>query len=123
MDIWGPLTLAILVTALLLAIVALMRRRRAARIRGTRVLIGEAMMRRGITPADAEAAGLEPEVAFAGKRCAVCAADATCRVVLSESGRADVPDVCPNRDLFDRIAQHKAVAGVARPSVANIPSP
>jgi Family of unknown function (DUF6455) len=123
MDTWEPLYLSIAVTALLVAIVALMRWRRAARIMGTRVLIGEAMMRRGITPADAEAAGLEPEIVLAGKRCAVCAADAACRVVLSESGRADVPDVCPNRNIFDRIAQHKAVAGVARPNVPPIPSP
>lgn len=109
MDSWEPLYLSLAVTALLVAIVALMRWRRAARIMSTKVLIGEAMQRRGITPADAEAAGLEAEVLLAGKRCASCTEDGACRVLLSELGRGDVPGNCPNRDLFDRVAQHKNV--------------
>jgi hypothetical protein len=109
MDSWETFYLSIAVTALLVAIVALMRWRRAARIMSTKVLIGEAMKRRGITPADAEAAGLEAEVLAAGKRCASCAEDGACRVLLSELGQGDVPGSCPNRDLFDRVAQHKAV--------------
>jgi len=109
MDTWEPFYLSIAATALLVAIVALLRWRRATRIMGTRVLIGEAMKRRGITPADAEAAGLEAEVLLAGKRCASCAEDGACRVLLSELGQGDVPGNCPNRGLFDRVAQHKAV--------------
>ncbi len=101
--------LAIAVVALVVAVVALLRWRQAVRIMRTRVLIGEAMKRRGITPADAEAAGLEPEVLVAGQRCAVCSADPECRVLLSELGSNDVPDACPNRAFFDRVAQHKAV--------------
>jgi hypothetical protein len=109
MDAWEPFYLAIAVTALLVAIVALMRWRRAVRLMGTRVLIGEAMKRRGITPADAEAAGLEPETLLAGRRCATCASDSACRVLLSELGQGDVPGACPNREFFDRVSEYKAV--------------
>jgi hypothetical protein len=82
------------------------RRRRAARILGTRVLIGEAMARKGITPADAAAAGPDSEVFAASRRCASCAVDPQCRAVLSQ-GAGDVPAECPNRGFFARIAAHK----------------
>ena len=51
--------LLLMAIALLLAVYAVARRHRVARIQGTPVLIGEAMKRRGITPADVGAAGLE----------------------------------------------------------------
>ncbi len=105
------IALAIAAGALVVAVVALARWRRAVRIMRTKVLIGEAMKRRGITPADAEAAGLESEVLVAGQRCAKCALDPACRVLLSELGSSDVPEACPNRDFFDKVAAHKAVAG------------
>lgn len=115
---------ALAVVALLVAAVALLRWRRAARIMGTRVLIGEAMKRRGISPADAEAAGLEAEVLVAGSRCATCASDHACRVVLSELGKGDVPGNCPNRDFFDRVSQHKAVLSAStRPAPATARNP
>lgn len=103
--------LAIAAGALIVAVVALARWRRAVRILRTKVLIGEAMKRRGITPADAEMAGLEAEVLVAGERCSICAHDAACRVLLAELGSNDVPRSCPNLDFFDRVAAHKAVAG------------
>lgn len=81
---------------------------RVARIRGTKVLIGEAMIRRGITPADAEAAGRGTEIFNAAQRCAVCAMDSICRDTLSAIARKDLPGECPNRALFDDIAAHKA---------------
>lgn len=88
------------------------------RITRTGVLIGEAMKRRGITPADAEVAGLEPEVFAAQQRCATCAADPVCRVWLSGVGEGDFPEQCPNRSFFVQVAQHKAFADsqVARQS-------
>jgi len=111
---WDVLSLSIVVTALLVAVVALMRWRRATRIMGTSVLIGEAMKRCGITAADAEAAGLEAEALVAGQRCTACASDRVCRVVLCELGRADLPGSCPNRAFFDRVVAHKTAARDAR---------
>lgn len=106
--------LTVAVAALLVAGYALLRWRRAIRIMGTPVLIGEALKRRGITPADAEAAGLDAELLAAEARCAGCTADLACRVMLSEPGRGSLPATCPNRHFFDRIEQHKAVVSAAR---------
>lgn len=116
MDTWEFAGLFVAVAALVVSAVALLRWRQATRIMGTRVLIGEAMRRRGISPADAEAAGLEAEILVAGNRCATCAADRACRVVLSELGNGDVPGNCPNRDFFDRVSQHKAVRSTSAPA-------
>lgn len=91
------------------AAAATLRWRRAVRIRQTGVLIGEAMKRRGITPADAEAAGLEPEAFAAQLRCATCVADPACRVWLSGVGTDDLPQQCPNRSFFEQVVQHKAI--------------
>lgn len=96
------------VAAVLVAVLALLRWRRALRVMGARVLIGEAMHRRGVTPADAEAAGLEAEVFAAGARCESCVAEGACRIWLSELAGGGLPDACPNRDLLDRVAAHKA---------------
>jgi hypothetical protein len=92
------------------AVLALVCWRRATRIQDTAVLIGEAMQRRGITPADAAAAGLEPEVFAARRRCAACTDDPACRALLSTLAPARLPEACPNRDFFDRVAAHKAIA-------------
>jgi hypothetical protein len=109
----GPALFATFVASAAVAVAgfALVRWRRAARIMGTRILIGEAMRRRGITPADAAAAGLEAEVFAAGGRCAQCAADPACRRWLGDFG-GTLPTGCPNRDLLDRIAARKASSQV-----------
>lgn len=61
--------LAYLVAAAALAVAAfaLLRWRGAVHVLSIRVLIGEATRRRGVTPADAQAAGLEAEVLAAQK--------------------------------------------------------
>lgn len=107
MDTTILLTIAAM-SALLAAIAAMLAVRRTARILETRLLIGEAMQRRGVTPADAEAAGLEGEMYAARERCANCISESACRVLLA-APKADVPATCPNRGFFDILAQEKAV--------------
>lgn len=114
MGTWESADLVLSGAALLVASYALLRWRRAIRILGTRVLIREAMKRRGITPVDAEAAGLDAELLAAEARCGGCTADLACRVMLSEPGRGELPATCPNRHFFERIEQHKTVASAAR---------
>jgi len=94
---------------------AIARRRRAARIMATPVLIGEAMERRGITPADVAAAGPDSDVFAASRHCASCVVDAKCRAMLSK-GAGDVPAECPNRGFFDRVAAHKQSVTTDPPS-------
>ena len=93
--------------AVLVAVLAYAGWRRARRIAGTRVLVGEAMRSYGITPADAEAAGLEAGILVARQRCADCAAQPSCRLLLAELNGARLPQSCPNRDFFDRVASHR----------------
>jgi len=101
-----PLLLTLAIAAM--AAYQMIRRRRTARIMQTQLLIGEAMMRRGITPAHAEAAGRGNEVFGAARQCAVCAVDGECREQLSAVPKGDLPGECPNRGIFDEIAAHKA---------------
>ena len=108
------LLLLLMAIALLLAVYAVARRHRVARIQGTPVLIGEAMKRRGITPADVGAAGLEAELVAAKARCASCTSDAACRVLLGEPWRFDLPATCPNRNFFERVERHKSAASADR---------
>ena len=107
MDTTLLLTIAA-VSALLAAIAAMLAVRRTARILETKLLIGEAMLRRGITPADAETAGLESEMYAARERCSNCLSEAACRVLLA-APKADVPATCPNRSFFQQLADDKAV--------------
>lgn len=93
--------------SLAVAVFALLRWRRAVRIMGTRVLIGEAMARRGITPSDAQSVGLEAEVLAAQGRCASCRMDTTCRLWLAEEQADGLPEHCPNRDFFERVEAGK----------------
>jgi hypothetical protein len=109
-----PLSVAIELAVLVLGGAALLRWYRSARIRGLGALIGEAMRRRGITPADAEAAGLANEMTAAVQRCGACTSAAGCRVAMSRFGRWNLPEVCPNRQFLDRVADHKARADTAR---------
>ena len=96
------------VSALVAAIAALHAVRRTRRILDTKLLIGEAMRRRGVTPADAEAAGLEADMYVARERCADCRSEAACRVVLA-TPKQDVPSACPNQAFFAQLAAEKAV--------------
>ncbi len=114
MGAWDSIYLTVALAALLVAGYALLRWRRAIRIMGTPVLIAEAMKRRGITPGDAEAAGLDADLLAAEARCAGCTAHLACRVMLSEPGSGSLPATCPNRNFFERIEQHKAVVSAAR---------
>jgi hypothetical protein len=105
------LSITLSLAALAVALFALVRWRRVARITGARVLIGEAMRRRDIMPADAEAARLEPELFAAQQRCVECAAEPACRYMLMDAPQsANLPEACPNREFFDRVAAHKALS-------------
>lgn len=67
------------------------------------VLIGEAMSRLGLTPADAESAGLDRAVVKAGESCRSCEVGSQCRDWLAASYRAGPGRHCPNAALFDEI--------------------
>jgi len=67
------------------------------------VLIGEAMARLGLTPRDAESAGLEGAVLAAGERCRTCDEASVCRDWLAEGLVATREPRCPNQALFERI--------------------
>ena len=90
------------------------RHHRAERIRRTKILAGEAMRRRGITPADAAAAGVEHQVFAAVRRCETCAVDAECREKLAASASGAPPAVCPNSAFFDDVAAHKAARDLSK---------
>lgn len=104
-QIFVALLFAAGIAGLLLALSAWRRR---LRIMGTTRPIGEAMRHRGITPADAEAAGLDCETAVAARRCASCSAQRECRANLSRVWSTGVPRDCANRMFFDCIAADKA---------------
>ena len=67
------------------------------------VLIGEAMARLGLTPADAESAGLDRAVMKAGESCRGCGVAGECRDWLASSLREGPGDRCPNAMLFNEI--------------------
>ncbi len=101
------LIMAIIAVAAAVAAATLLHRRRR-RLAGTQVLIGEAMKQLGITPADAEAAGLEPALLAAMQRCAGCADTDECRSRLGALTGPPIPDQCPSHALFAHVAAHKA---------------
>lgn len=70
-------------------------------------LIGPAMRRFGVTPADAEAVGLEPALQQAQKRCGTCLLQQECRSRLGGLRRG-LPEGCPNAGLFTQIARERA---------------
>jgi hypothetical protein len=90
------------------------RHHRLERIRRTKILVGEAMRRRGITPADAAAAGVEHEVFAAVRRCETCKVDAKCRESMAASASGQPPEECPNSAFFDDVAAHKAAREMSR---------
>ncbi len=67
------------------------------------VLIGQAMARLGITPADAEAAGLDRAVLVAGERCRDCEVGGECRDWLAYRSSPAPGRRCPNAVLLDEI--------------------
>ena len=87
--------------------------RRRARIAGSSTLVGEAMRRRGLTPADAESAGIEHEFFAAARRCSGCVAEAQCRASLARVLPGNLPSQCPNREFFDHLAIHKVARRVS----------
>lgn len=102
---------AILIAALAATAWRAHRRRRRAILERTPLLIGEAMAKRGVYPADAEAAGLESEVAVAVRRCETCANTGQCRDWIAGGPRRGNSDFCPNAALFDEIeARRRAEA-------------
>jgi len=90
------------------------RHHRMQRLRRTKILAGEAMQRRGITPADAAAAGVEHQVFAAVRRCETCGIDAQCRESMGASGSGLPPAACPNSAFFDDVAAHKAARDLSR---------
>lgn len=81
--------------------------RRVRRISGASVLIGEAMHVQGISPADAELAGVQDETLAAARRCTACAAEAECRAGLARFIPHGLPSQCPNRAFFDYVKWRK----------------
>lgn len=84
------------------------------------LLIGQMMGRRGITPADAAAAGYRSEIALAERICAACAAQERCRLWLAEGKASGYEEFCPNAarfPLFERGTAHRQAA-VAHPASA-----
>lgn len=100
------------VTGAALAAVAIHRayvvRRDAAHAQN---LVGLAMRRVGITPADAAAAGLEQELLQARQRCAGCAVSGSCRRRLGSLSPLGLPAECVNAALFARVAQERERRG------------
>jgi hypothetical protein len=67
------------------------------------VLIGEMMSSLGLTPRDAEDAGLERAVHAAGERCRNCDVATECRNWLAPELVPRPAPRCPNAPLFDAI--------------------
>lgn len=109
-----PLGLALLLAgggmvAVTLAWGAWRLRRRRAVLRAP-VLVGAAMTRYGITPADAAAAGLEGEMFSARERCAHCPSEEICRQRLIAAVAGPFPSDCPNLAFFSSIQSFKEAA-------------
>jgi hypothetical protein len=94
------------------------RRVRRAQLAATPVLIGAAMAKRGISPADAEAAGREAELVQAVQLCAQCIDQEGCRSWLMSGDGRRSPPYCPNAALMDGIAHAKAAAAPGAPAAA-----
>jgi len=99
------LAVAIASAGLLLWLAARTRRRNA--IVRSAVLIGSAMDRHGITPADAEAAGLADGLFAAAKRCAECPSAGPCRAWLLASRGKPFASHCPNLEMFQSIQRYR----------------
>ena len=107
------LVIVLVVSALLSLLVVTRSRSRRSRLQANECLIGEAMGTLGISPTDAESAGLEAQLSRAAHQCRQCASAEHCRQWLSARGSS--PDFrCPNSDFFSEVCLHKRVlAGTA----------
>jgi hypothetical protein len=82
---------------------------RYARLKERPVLIGVAMDLYGITPKDAEDAGLGPELRRAAERCAKCGSTGECHGWLAAGSRSSLDDSCPNARYFQEVARYRGV--------------
>lgn len=117
-----PLSTFLLVALLALAaggIWLLRFRYRRAILAHVPLLIGEAMAKRGVYPADAESAGMESEVAAAVARCEACNATEQCRDWIAGGRSRGNRAFCPNAALFDRLETAKVAALHARAGSRN----
>jgi hypothetical protein len=73
------------------------------------VLIGCALERVGITPADVALAGHDSDLRRATGRCRDCRLAPDCRSRLARLVPRPLPKACPNAGLFDQVRQHRAV--------------
>jgi hypothetical protein len=88
---------------------------RRAQLSATPLLIGEAMNKRGVCPADAEAAGLEEELGAAVALCAGCPHTEGCRAWLADGDARRSPAYCANAPMLDRVAAARAASRGDRP--------
>jgi len=79
------------------------------RIRRQRLLIGSAMVMYGITPADAEAAGLGRAFERAADRCAQCGQTDKCRSWLTWGRRGQLEAACPKAAFFKSVRRSRKV--------------
>lgn len=108
-----PLSIFLIVALLALAAAGawLLRfRYRRAILAHVPLLVGEAMAKRGVYPADSESAGMEGEIAAAVQRCETCAATERCRDWIAGGRRRGNRAFCPNAALFDELESRKAAA-------------
>ena len=86
------------------------------------IVVGEMMSRLGLTPRDAESAGLDRAVVAAGERCRKCEVGSQCRDWLASSFSSDAPGRhCPNAFLFDEIRRlRRPESPVERPRNAGL---
>lgn len=109
--------------AFVVLLFAVLAWRRVRRIRGASVLIGEAMQTQGISPADAESAGVQDETLAAARRCAACTAQAECRSSLAKFIPHGLPSQCPNRAFFDYVKWRKGTRSRQSMPVSAISTP
>lgn len=108
-------TLALIVGAV--AVRALRLRFRRARLEASNLLIGDAMDKLHLTPANAGAAGAENELRRAVQLCAQCTEQGACRDWLMKGDPKHSPEFCPNARLMDEIATAKSAAQSAQVEV------
>ncbi|MDE1949423.1 MAG: hypothetical protein KGI35_12460 [Burkholderiales bacterium] len=105
-------TLALIVAAA--AVRALRIRSRRTQLDASNLLIGEAMDKLHLTPADAGAAGAENELRQAVKLCAQCVDQDACRDWLMKGESRHAPEFCPNARLMDGLAIARSAAQSAQ---------
>lgn len=107
---WLGLGAVVATVGLALWLSSRQRAQRRAVLSATPLLIGEAMNKRGVCPADAEAAGLEGDLAQAVALCADCPHTEGCRDWLADGDGQRSPSYCANAPMLDRVAAARAAA-------------